>query len=103
MTPFRFRASARQDIDEAGATYLSEYKAGIETSFFSALENTIVLLRQKAFAGSTCMAQDAAQHSPRCWPLKGFPYIVFYTIGLRGIQVTRVLHTPRDIPATLRD
>jgi toxin ParE1/3/4 len=39
----------------------------------------------------------------RVWPLPRFPYLVFYVEGDNEIDVWRILHTHRDIPATLTD
>ncbi len=33
------------------------------------------------------------------WPLRRFPYLVFYRAGHDHIDVWRVLHAKRDVPA----
>lgn len=103
MTPFRFRAIARRDVEAANAYYTREAGVAVTLAFLFAVDSAIRLLRQEPLAGSTRWAHDARQTGLRCWPLKGFPYIVFYVHGPRGIDVTRVLHTSRDIPLTLQE
>ncbi|MGB8149528.1 MAG: type II toxin-antitoxin system RelE/ParE family toxin [Azonexus sp.] len=39
----------------------------------------------------------------RFWPLKRFPYLVFYVERESHIDVWRVLHGKRDIPVWLQD
>jgi toxin ParE1/3/4 len=39
----------------------------------------------------------------RCWQLERFPYLVFYVERDDHIDVWRVLHGHRDIPAWMRD
>jgi toxin ParE1/3/4 len=38
----------------------------------------------------------------RCWKLRRHPYLVFYVSQPDFIDVLRVLHSARDIPAALR-
>jgi toxin ParE1/3/4 len=103
MTPFRFRARARRDVEAAGAYYAREAGAGVDAMFLSALDKAVALLQHEPNAGSPRWSLDAGQSGLRSWPLKSFPYLVFYVHGPRGIDVTRVLHTSRDIPTTLQD
>jgi len=37
------------------------------------------------------------------WPLKRYPYVVLYLEGDAHIDVWRVLHGHRDIPASMQD
>jgi len=39
----------------------------------------------------------------RCWPLTRYPYLVFYLQQQDHIDVWRVLHSARDVPAWLAD
>lgn len=103
MTSFRFRARARRDVEAAGAYYSREAGATITAEFYAALDKAVTLLRQEPTAGSTRGSSDAKETELRSWPMKGFPYLVFYTHGPRGIDVLRMLHTSRDIPVTLQD
>jgi toxin ParE1/3/4 len=103
MTSFRFRARARRDVEAAGAYYLREAGSTISAAFYAALDKAVTVLRQEPNAGSTRWSIDARETALRSWPVKGFPYLVFYTHGPHGVDVVRVLHTSRDIPVTLQD
>lgn len=35
----------------------------------------------------------------RAWPLRRFPHLVFYRVEREHIDVWRVLHAKRDVPA----
>jgi toxin ParE1/3/4 len=37
----------------------------------------------------------------RCWRLEAYPYLIFYVDQPEAIDVWRVLHAQRDIPAWL--
>jgi toxin ParE1/3/4 len=37
----------------------------------------------------------------RCWPLRPWPQLVFYVEREQAVEVFRVLHGARDIPASL--
>jgi hypothetical protein len=37
----------------------------------------------------------------RIWPLRGFPHLILYTVSIERVHVERLLHSARDIPATL--
>ena len=39
----------------------------------------------------------------RSWPLRGYPYLVFYVERDDHVDVWRLLHAERDIPAWLRE
>jgi toxin ParE1/3/4 len=39
----------------------------------------------------------------RVWPIRRFPYLVFYVERDDAVAIWRVLHTRRDIPQTLRN
>lgn len=39
----------------------------------------------------------------RFWPVNGFPYLIFYVERDDRIEIWRVLHAQRDIPAWIAD
>ncbi len=52
-------------------------------------------------AGSTRYAFELDLPGLRCWPLARYPYRVFYVERDDHIDVWRILHGARDIPAWL--
>lgn len=39
----------------------------------------------------------------RSWQVRDFPFLIFYTVHAEYLDVWRVLHAQRDIPASLQD
>lgn len=95
------RALAQADI-EAAVTYYRD-EAGPKTAhdFVNALEAAITHLRRHPLTGSLGFAFELEIPDLRSWPLQKFPYLIFYVPDDDRIDIWRVLHTRRDIPAHL--
>ena len=99
--PVRPRARARQDVDEAIEFYLAEAGPDVALRFIAALERTYQAMSRHPATGSPRYGQDLGLPGLRSRPLRGFPYIVFYLERQHDLDVWRVLHARRDIPAWL--
>jgi toxin ParE1/3/4 len=97
------RALAQQDVDEALGYYLSEDAAQAALGFIGALEQACIHIGLRPATGSPRHAHGLDLPGLRGWPLKRYPYIVFYLERDDHIDVWRVLHSERDIPAELRE
>jgi toxin ParE1/3/4 len=53
-------------------------------------------------AGSPRYTHELDLPGLRVWPVRRFPYLVFYVEGAEEIDVWRILHGRRDVPAWLR-
>jgi toxin ParE1/3/4 len=53
--------------------------------------------------GSLRYAHELDLPELRFWPLKRFPYLVFYVDHANHVDVWRILHGERDIPAWLNE
>lgn len=97
----QLRAVAEHDVEEAVAHYRSE--AGPETAlgFVDELEAAITHLCEYPLIGSLRFAFELDIPDLRCWPLQRFPYLLFYVPDDDRIDIWRVLHARRDIPAYL--
>lgn len=95
------RPRAEADIDAATDYYLRKAGIAVAQQFGDALTEAFVLLGRNPSIGSTRYADAAAMPGLRAWPVRPWPYMVFYVLGDKVIDVVRVLHTSRDIPATL--
>lgn len=100
--PVRPRRAALQDVESALAYYLRE---GPETAlgFVDALESAYARIARQPASGSPRWAHELNLPGLRAWPLKRYPYLVFYVEGEEAIDVWRVLHTRRDIATWLAD
>ncbi|MNO83432.1 Plasmid stabilization system protein [compost metagenome] len=97
------RALANQDIEEALAYYLSEAGEQVALGFVDALERAYSHIARHPAAGTTRYAHELDLPGLRCWGLKRYPQVVFYIERDDHVDVWRVLHGQRDIPAWMRE
>jgi toxin ParE1/3/4 len=101
--PVRLRRVAADDIDNALGYYVQEAGTAVAQRFVTALERATDSIAKNPRSGSLRFAYELEIPDLRCWPLSRFPYLVFYVDRAEHVDVWRVLHTRRDIPATLAD
>ena len=92
------RSVAYQDVDAAIDFYLTEGSDQIALKFIDAIEQAYTHISRHPATGSPRYAHALDLPGLRCWPLKRFPYLVFYIEQNDHIDVWRVLHGLRDIP-----
>jgi toxin ParE1/3/4 len=100
--PVVLREQANRDAEEAVAWYLGE--AGIQAAlgFIDALEQAYGHVSRHPASGSSRYAHELGLPGLRSWSLSGYPYLVFYVERDDHVDVWRVLHGQRDIPAWLQ-
>ena len=96
------RARADQDVQEAIDFYLGEGAQAAALKFVDALEQALRDIEHHPAIGSTRYAHELDLPGLRCWPLKGYPHLVFYIEQENHVDVWRVLHGSRDIPVWLQ-
>lgn len=99
MKSAHWRPLALRDIDEAAAWYGEQGGLALEVAFANALESALKTLMQHPGVGSSRHAVLLRLKDLRAWPLKGFPYLIFYIECDTDIVIWRVLQMQRDIPA----
>lgn len=97
------RALARRDVDEAIDHYLSEAGEKAALGFIDDLERAFSHVARRPAAGSSRYAHELDLPGLRSWPLKRYPYLVFYAERGDSVDVWRVLHGRRDVPARMRE
>ncbi|MGQ7956205.1 type II toxin-antitoxin system RelE/ParE family toxin [Pseudomonas sp. SP16.1] len=95
------RELANRDVDSAIAYYLEEQAENAALGFIDALERAYKQISRHPASGSTRHAHELDLPGLRSWPLQRYPYLVFYVEQEAHIDVWRVLHEARDIPAWL--
>ena len=95
------RELANRDVDEAIGRYLSE--AGEQVAFVDALERAYRHISRHPASGSTRYSVELSLPDLRAWPLRRFPHVVFYVETNECLDVWRVLHGARDIPAWMQE
>lgn len=93
------RARARADVELAIDHYSSEAGADVAISYIDALEQVYAYIGRVPAAGSLRWSYELNLPGLRSIGLKGFPFLVFYVELETHIDVWRVLHAKRDIPA----
>ncbi|WP_298720091.1 type II toxin-antitoxin system RelE/ParE family toxin [uncultured Ferrovibrio sp.] len=93
------REQANRDVDDAIAFYLNEGAEQAALGFIDALELTYTHIRQMPASDSPRYAHELNLPGLRCWPLSHYPYLVFYVETADRIDIWRILHGQRDIPA----
>ena len=96
------REQANRDAEEAVVYYLGQGSTKAALAFVNALENAYAHLGRHPLSGSPRYAHELNLPDLRAWPVKGYPRLVFYVDRERYVEVWRVLHAERDIPAWLR-
>lgn len=97
------RAQAHQDVEDAIAHYVAEDAAAAALGFIDALEKAYSHIGRHPATGSPRYAHELNLPDLRCWPLTRYPYLVLYVERLDHIDVWRVLHGQRDIPAWMQE
>ena len=95
------RARASQDIDDALNYYWTEAGETVALRFIDAVEAALRHLSAHPSSGSLRFAYELDLPGLRAWPLHQFPWLVFYSETDQQVDVWRVLHGRRDIPAWL--
>ena len=101
--PVLRRAQAQEDIADAVAYYLEQDAPDAAQGFITALEKAIGHIARHPSSGSPRYAGELNLPDLRFWQIKRYPYLVFYVEQDDHIDVWRILHGQRDIPAWLRE
>ena len=96
------RAQANRDVEDAISHYLSEDAEHAALGFVDALEQAYAHTGRHPSTGSPRYAHELNLPGLRSWPLTRYPYLVFYIEHADHIDVWRVLHGQRDIPAWMQ-
>lgn len=96
------REQANQDIDDAIAHYLREGTEDAALNFIDELERAYIHISRHPGTGSARYAHELSLPGLRFWPLTRFPHLVFYFEQSDCVDVWRVLHGQRDIPAWMQ-
>lgn len=103
INPVIPREQANQDVDDAIAHYLEEASSSVALGFIDALERGYTHIGRHPGTGSPRHGHELDLPGLRAWALSSYPYLVFYIERPDHIDVWRVLHGQRDIPAWMQD
>lgn len=88
-----------RDVRQTTAWYRKEGGTTLALRWVAAVEAALRHIEEHPQTGITRYAAHLKLDALRFWPIDGFPYLVFYVEREQQIDVGRVLHGKRDIPA----
>lgn len=97
------REQASRDVDEAIAHCLDQEAEQAALGFVEALEQAFAHIGRHPATGSPRYAHELNLPGLRAWSLTRYPHLVFYMEHPDHIDVWRVLHGKRHIPAWMQD
>lgn len=97
------RELANLDVDEAIDYYLGEGSESAALGFVDSLQQAYLHIGRHPATGSSRYGHELDLPGLRDWSLKHYPHLVFYIEREDHIDVWRVLHGQRDIPAWMHE
>lgn len=97
----QLRRRAVDDIEAATDHYLAEGGTMLADRFVDVLERALEPLAQHPQIGSLRYSYELDIPGLRSWPLRTFPYLVFYVDSAHHVDVWRLLHSRSDVPSWL--
>lgn len=96
------REQARRDVDQAIAFYIEQESVPAALGFIDALEKAYGHIGRHPATGSMRYGHEIDLPGLRSWALTRYPYLVFFVERPDHVDVWRVLHSQRDIPAWMQ-
>ena len=100
--PVRLRELANRDVDAAIEHYLNEASEKVALGLIDELQKAFAIVSMNPRIGSPRYAHELDLPNLRFKAVARYPYLVFYVERDDCIDVWRILHGERDIPAGVR-
>ncbi len=97
------RQLANRDVDAGIEHYLKENAEHAALGLIEALEQAYAHIGRYPATGSPRSGHELNLPGLRFWPLTRYPHLVFYIERNDHVDVWRVLHGHRDIPAWMHE
>ena len=97
------RVLAEDDLARARDHYLATAGVDVAVDFLHDFDRAVAHISRFPETGSPKYGYEPSLAGVRFWPLKVFPFLIFYIEAEHHIDVWRVLHGSRDIAAALHD
>lgn len=102
MKPVLVSVEAETDISAAASYYAEHAGLAVAHRFLDALETALPDIGKAPGTGSTRLREIVPSEKARTRDIARFPYVIIYDDLPDGVNVLRILHMSRDIPASLR-
>ena len=97
------RVLAEDDLDRACDHYLTNGGTDVVVDFLHEFESAVVFISRFPATGSPRYGYEPSLAGIRFWPMKKFPFLIFYIETKHHIDVWRVMHGNMDIISELQD
>ncbi len=97
------RVLAEDDLDRARDHYLANAGVDVAVDFLHDFDRAIAHISRFPDTGSPRYGFEPSLAGVRFWPMKKFPFLIFYIETETQIDVWRILHGSMDITAELQD
>jgi toxin ParE1/3/4 len=97
------RLSEQLDVEEAIDFYRLEAGQTVAIGFVDALQQAYRLISEQPGAGSSRYAHALDLPGLRSWPVRKYPFVIFYFEQETHVEIWRVLHAARDIPTWIAE
>lgn len=101
--PVAPRAAAKRDAERIVSDYVDQAGVDVALRFVDALEDAYRFIANNPGAGSPRYGLMLDIPGLRSWRVRGFPHLIYYVERADVLDVWRILHGSRDVPATLAD
>jgi len=95
------RAQAIRDAQDAVDFYFEQGSEPAALGFVDALERAYRHIGRHSATGSQRYAHELALPGLRAWPVARYPYLIFFIEREDCLDVWRIMHGQRDLPAWL--
>ncbi len=96
------RAISDRDLATAVEHDVRESGNDVALRFIDAVERAYARIGRQPGVGSPRYAHELSIAELRSWPIRRFPYVVFYVERSDRVDIWRLLHAHRDIPKWMR-
>ena len=97
------REKAERDVDDAINFCIAEGGSDVALRFVDELERALQHIAAHPDSGSGRYSTELDIPQLHHWPMRRFPYLIFYVFGVETVDVWRVLHAKRDIPQSMHN
>ena len=101
--PVQFRDLATHDLESASSYYVAEADVATAIRFVDAVEATTQRIGRNPRLGSLRFAYELSVPDLPVMSVGKFPYLLIYLEREGSVDVWRLLHASRDIPASLQE
>ena len=95
--------AASQDLQVIIDYLLVEAGVEVATSFLTSWDKCRDHIARFPESGSPRLANRKKLRGVRVWPIPNFPHLAIYAVMAERVEIARVLHASRDIPARFRE